>query len=81
MKAKPSEKFDYITSLASASTFHDVAKGCLQQYKNTNKISPTIVFASATNYGLAIELYLKTLIIQLFQQNQRSFPSFLYIML
>lgn len=26
-------------------------------------ISPTIVFASATNYGLAIELYLKTLII------------------
>ncbi len=63
MKAKPSEKFDYITSLASASTFHDVAKGCLQQYKNTNKISPTIVFASATNYGLAMELYLKTLII------------------
>lgn len=63
MKAKPSEKFDYITSLASANTFHDVAKGCLSQYKNTNKISSTIIFASATNYGLAMELYLKTLII------------------
>lgn len=63
MKAKPSEKFDFITSLASANTFHNVAKGCLNQYKNTNKISPTIVFASATNYGLAMELYLKTLII------------------
>lgn len=63
MKAKPSEKFDFITSLASSNTFHDVAKGCLHQYKNTNKISPTIIFASATNYGLAMELYLKTLII------------------
>ncbi len=63
MKAKASEKFDFITSLASANTFHAVAKGCLHEYKTLNKISPTIVFASATNYGLSIELYLKTLII------------------
>ena len=63
MKAVPSEKFDFITSLASANTFHAVAKGCLNDYKKNNQISPTIVFASATNYGLSIELYLKTLII------------------
>ena len=63
MKAVPSEKFDFITSLASANTFHKVAKGCLHDYKKNNQISPTIVFASATNYGLSIELYLKTLII------------------
>jgi HEPN domain-containing protein len=63
MKAKPSKEFDFITSLASADTFHNVAKGCLYEYKKINKISPTLVFASATNYGLSLELYLKTLII------------------
>lgn len=69
MQAKPSEKFDFFTSLASANTFHSVAKECLKDYKDTHSIPPTKVFASATNYGLAIELYLKTLIIMEGESN------------
>ena len=63
MKAKPSQKHDFITCLASAKKFHTIGKVCIQEYKETQRISPTDIFASATNYGLAVELYLKTLLI------------------
>jgi hypothetical protein len=63
MNANPSKEYDFITSIASAKKFHDVGKSCLAKYKNTKTISPTDVFASATNYGLAVELYLKSLLI------------------
>lgn len=63
MKAKPSQKHDFITCLASAGKFYVIGKKCLQEHKEIEKISPTDIFASATNYGLAIELYLKTLLI------------------
>jgi len=63
MKAKKSTNYDFITSLASARSFHDVAKACLATYEETGKIKPTQVFVSATNYGLSIELYLKSILV------------------
>jgi len=63
MKAQKSEKYDYITALASARKFHDVGKKYLGQWGKTGHLSPTDAFVSATNYGLALELYLKSLLI------------------
>lgn len=63
MKAQKSEKYDYITALASARKFHEVGKKCLDQWVKTGILSPTDAFVSATNYGLALELYLKSLLI------------------
>lgn len=63
MKAQKSEKYDYITALASARKFHDVGKKYLAQWAKTGHLSPTDAFVSATNYGLALELYLKSLLI------------------
>lgn len=72
MKAKPSKDYDFITSLASARKFYNVGFSCLSKYKKTKRISPTDVFVSATNYGLAIELYLKTLLIMEGTSNIRG---------
>ena len=63
MKAQKSEKYDYITALASARKFQDVGKKYLDQWAKAGHISPTDAFVSATNYGLALELYLKSLLI------------------
>ncbi|QFY88957.1 hypothetical protein D5125_05430 [Magnetovirga frankeli] len=63
MKAQKSEKYDYITALASARKFHDVGKQYLDQWAKTGHLSATDAFVSATNYGLALELYLKSLLI------------------
>lgn len=63
MKAQKSDKYDYITALASARKFHDVGKKYLDQWAKTGHLSATDAFVSATNYGLALELYLKSLLI------------------
>ena len=64
IKAKPSKKYDFITSLKSADVFFQIAHACLEEFEKTNKLSSAeIIFVSATNYGLAIELFLKSLLI------------------
>lgn len=63
-KAKASDKYDFITSLASADIFYQVANACLDELKVTGKLKdPSIIFVSGTNYGLSIELYLKSILI------------------
>ena len=64
IKAKPSKKYDFMTSLKSAQEFFKIAQACLEEYEKTNKLSSTeIIFVSATNYGLEIELFLKSILI------------------
>ena len=52
-------KYDQRTSFGTAYIFFQVAKQCLEQ----EKLSEHIIFVSATNYGSAVELFLKTILI------------------
>ncbi len=55
--ALASEDYDYITSIAMANTFFATGVELLQMKK------PSTIFAGATNIGLSLELYLKSLIV------------------
>lgn len=61
-KFKGCEENDYITSYGSAICFWSLARIYTQIYEATRSITPFEIFASATSYGLAIELLLKTII-------------------
>lgn len=63
IRAKSSKKYDYVTALAAAKRFHETARVRLERYKIQGTITPAEVFVSGTNYGLALELYLKSLLV------------------
>ncbi|MEA3498001.1 MAG: hypothetical protein U9R16_02965 [Campylobacterota bacterium] len=56
-KALESENYDYITALAMADVFFTTGISLLKYKK------PSAIFAGATNLGLSIEIYLKSLIV------------------
>ncbi|MDE7316307.1 MAG: hypothetical protein K2N12_01040 [Helicobacter sp.] len=61
-KFKGCEENDYITSYGSAICFWSLARIYTQIHEAKRSMTPFELFASATNYGLAIELLLKTII-------------------
>ena len=64
-------KYDQRTSFGTAYIFFQVAKQCLKQ----EKLSEHIIFVSATNYGLAVELFLKTILNQLYKNNSKKYKT------
>ena len=56
------EEYDYITSYESAKCLWFLACIHPKKYEKTRSVTAYELFASATNYGLAIELLLKTII-------------------